>query len=286
MKFARGKFAVMVLTTALGATLTACGTSTDGGNTAAAEPPADPKAALTASASGLKAGDYAFISESPAGKGKGVVHKDSKSANLTMFVEEDGIKGSIAFRFVDTDRYAKFDMDTKALSAQLKDVDTSDPEMAEMVEGLEDMVDMFSGKKWQHVDLTKVKEPGELSLDEENPDLTGASDLIAGVVTAEGDARTITGTLDATKSDQTNSPWDADDLKAMGAAAKALPYTATLDEQGRLTKLSFEAPKAGEIPAGTWSVTISGYGEQTAQAKPPADKTEEMSAQGYEMLNS
>jgi hypothetical protein len=283
MKFARGKLAGIVLAAALGASLTACGTSSDAGDAPAAQPPADPKAALVASTSGLKAGDYAFTSETPADKANGVVHSPSKSANLKTYFEEDGAKGSVEFRFVDTDRYVKFDMDTKELKAQLDSVDASDPEMAEMVKGVKDMIDVFSGKKWQHVDLTKIKEPGDFGMDQKNPDLTGASGLISGVLTAQGDARTVTGTLDATKADESNSPFDGEQLKAIGDAAKSLPYTATLDDQGRLTKLSFEAPKAGETPAGTWSVAISGYGEQTAQAKP--DKAEEMSAEGYEMLN-
>jgi hypothetical protein len=284
VKLTREKFASLVLATVLGVALAGCG-STDGG-TPTAKPPADPKAALAASAAGLQAGDYAFTAESPKGKSNGVVHLPSKSANLVMLLDEEGAQGSMAFRFVDAERYVKFDVDTSAMTADLDKIDTSDREAAEMVKGLRDLVDMLSGKKWQHVDVSKINEPDEFSLDERNGDLTGASELLTGVVTAQGDARTITGTLDATKPDLANSPWDTADMTAMGAAAKSLPYTATLDDQGRLTKLALDAPKSGETPAGTWTLEIKGYGTQAAQAKPAGGETEKMSAQGYEMLNS
>ncbi len=290
MNHARGKYVPFVLAAALGATLTACGGS--GGSTAAGEaaaPPADPKAAITASASGLNAGDYAFTTATPKGdKANGAVHKPSKSATLEMVTTEKDAAGTISFRFVDTDRYTKMKMDTAELKGTLKEIEdlgTSTPEMAKMVKGLEDMVEMFSGKTWMHVDATKVKDGDDLTLDLANPDLTGAGALVGSVVTAQGDARSVTGTLDATKLTDDNGPWDAADFTAMGETAKALPYTATLDEQGRLTKLVLDAPKAGDVPAGPWTIEITGYGAQAAQEKPAKGEVEEMPADAYEMLN-
>jgi hypothetical protein len=157
--------------------------------------------------------------------------------------------------------------------------------MAKMVKGLKDMVEMFSGKTWMHVDATKVKDGDDLTLDLQNPDLTGAGALVGGVVTAQGDARSVTGTLDATKLSDDDGPWDTADFTAMGETAKALPYTATLDEQGRLTKLVLDAPKAGEVPAGPWTIEITGYGAQAAQEKPAKGEVEEMPADAYDMIN-
>lgn len=289
MNHARGTFLCLVLAGTLGATLTACGTA--GGTTATGEKavPADPKAALAASTSALDAGDYAFTTSTPSGdKAKGAVHVPSKSATLEMVTTEKDAAGTISFRFVDTDRYVRMNINTAELKSTLKDldgVDTSDPEMAKMVKGVKDMVEMFSGKTWMHVDATKVKNNDELTLDTENPDLTGASELVGGVVTAQGDNRSVTGTLDATKLTDDGGPWDVADITAMGEAAKALPYTATLDEQGRLTKLVLDAPKAGDVPAGPWTVQVTGYGAQAAQEAPAKKEVREMPDQAYDMFN-
>ena len=288
MNNSRGKLAPIVLAVALGAGLTACGGGTaEGGGKAAA--PADPKAAVTASTTGLDAGNYAFTSSSPDGnKANGAVHVASKSATLEMVTTDKDAAGTISFRFIDTDRYMKMKMDTKEMADsldELKDVDTSDPQMAKMVKGLEDMVEMFSGKTWMHVDATKVKDGDDLTLDPAAPDLTGASALLDGVVTAQGDARSVTGTLDATKLGDDDGPWEIKHFTAMGEAAKALPYTATLDDQGRLTKLVLDAPKAGDVPAGPWTIEVTGYGAQAAQEKPAKGEVTEMPENAYEMIN-
>jgi hypothetical protein len=45
-----------------------------------------------------------------------------------------------------------------------------------------------------------------------------------------------------------------------------------------------DAPKAGETPAGKWTVDVTGYGAQMAQAKPSGTVTE-MPASGYQAVN-
>jgi hypothetical protein len=284
MNHTRGKLSSIVLAAALGATLTACGgTSTATGD--AAEP-VDPRAAMAASTSGVRTGDYAFTSATPLGKASGVVHVPSKSATLELVSTEKESEGTFSFRFVDADRYVKFKLDTSEMTGNLDGIDTSDPSMAKMVKDLERMVEMFSGKTWMHVDLTKVKDSDDLTLDPANPDMTGAGPLVGSIVTAQGDARSITGTLDATKMGESTGPWENADFAAMGEAAKAIPYTATLDDRGRLTKLVLDAPKSGDIPAGAWTLDITGYGAQKAQEKPAKDEVEEMPEDAYEMLNS
>lgn len=287
MNHTRGKLSSTLLAVALGAGLAACGGTTAGESGTAA--PADPKAALAASTKGLDAGNYAFTSSTPeGGKANGAVHAETKSATLEMVTTEKDAAGTISFRFVDTDRYMKMKMDTTEMDSSLKDlkdIDIEDPKMAKMVKDLEKMVEMFSGRTWMHVDATKVKKGEDLTLDPANPDLTGATTLVDAVVTAQGDARSVTGTLDATKLGEDHGPWEAADFTAMGETAKALPYTATLDEQGRLTKLVLDAPKAGEVPAGPWTIDITGYGAQTAQEKPAKGEVTEMPENAYEMIN-
>lgn len=280
MSLARRTFASIVLAAALGAGLAACGD-----DTATTQTPADPKAALAESTDGLQAGDYAFTATLPDSRTSGVVHVPSKSSALEVVADDEEMAGTISFRVVDTDRYMKIAMDTSEMSAGLGDLDSADPEVAEALKGLNDMVEMFSGKTWMHLDLRKVKDPKNLSLDLANPDATGVTALLAHVVTAQGDATTITGTVDATKVDTESTPWEASDFAEMGDAAKALPYTATLDDQGRLAKLVLDAPKSGETPAGAWTFEITGYGAQTAQEKPAADEITEAPANAYEIIN-
>ncbi len=282
MTHARRKLAPVVLAAALGAGLTACGGTSAGGDAAA---PVDPKAAIAASTTALDAGNYAFTATTPGGAdASGAVHAPSRSATLEMVSTEKDAEGTFSFRFVGTDRYMKLTFDTSELTGGLDGLDTGSPEVAKMVKDLEKMVDMFSGKTWLHVDVTKVKQGDDLTLDPENPDLTGATTLVDAVVTAQGDARTVTGTLDATELGDDHGPWAAADFTAMGEKAKALPYTATLDDQGRLTRLVLDAPKAGDVPAGPWTIDITGYGTQVEQEKPA--NAEEMPDDAYDMINS
>jgi hypothetical protein len=282
MSNARGGFAPIVLAAVLGAGLTACG-----GNSAATgeAAPADPKAAIAASTAGLDAGNYAFTSATPDGSNAGgAVHAPSRSATIEMVSTDKDAAGTFSFRFVDTDRYMKLKLDTSELTAGLEDLDTSNPEVAKLVDGLEKMTAMFSGKTWLHIDASKLKKDDDLTFDLQNPDLTGAGTLVDAVVTAQGDARSVTGTLDATKLGEDHGPWETGDFAGMGDAAKALPYTATLDDQGRLTKLVLDAPKSGDIPAGPWTIDVTGYGTQAPQEKPAG--AQEMPADAYDMINS
>jgi hypothetical protein len=238
----------------------------------------DPKAALAASTSGLNAGNYAFTAAMPDAQLTGVVHVPSKSAALQIDSKATDGPGKFEFRLVDPDRWVRMSIDVKAMT---QGVDLTDPAMKPLVDTLK----LFDGKTWMHVDLSKVKNADDLGLDLAKPDVTGASALLAGVVTAQGDKHTVTGTLDATKAGDEIGGFDTDDVKAMGEAAKSLPYSATLDDQGRLTHLELDVPKAGETPAGKWTLDLTGYGAQQPQTKPDGP-VKEMPASGYEMLNN
>ena len=53
-----------------------------------------------------------------------------------------------------------------------------------------------------------------------------------------------------------------------------------------LLKISdLDVPKAGDTPAGKWTINVTGYGEQKAQEK-PTGAVKEMPDSAYEMLNS
>ncbi|MEU7907187.1 hypothetical protein [Actinoplanes sp. NPDC049118] len=133
------------------------------------------------------------------------------------------------------------------------------------------------------------------------PDVTGATALADAAVSARLSGTTITGTLDATRIDPELRLFTNDPYYAYGPRARAMPYRATLDDQGRLTRITVDVPgrleaPASQPPAGIPSdaptetpeqpltITVSRYG-QTAAPGRPADAVE-LDPAAYEMLTN
>lgn len=276
------------LVPALVLALTACG-GKSGAPADVAATPADPKQALVASTSGIKAGNYSFSAHSPDGTdAKGVVHIPSRSAALDMAIEDDGSKGSIQFRIVEPSRYMKMTMDLGKSAQDLSELEAmaaENPEMKKLADSLKAMSELFSGKHWMRVDTSKLKAE-DMQISIENPDLVGVVQLTDGVVTAERTATGIKGTLDATKVQGDEQMFGEDAFDGLAPEkAKALPYEATLDDQGRLATFVLDVPKVKETPAGKWTVDFTGYGAAVKQEAPPAAEVKEMPADAYKMLN-
>ena len=205
-----------------------------------------------------------------------------------MTVEEDGSEGLIQFRIIEPSRYMKMKMDLDTSASELAEMEAmadENPQMKKPVDSLRSMIELMSGKTWMRVDMSKFKTK-DMQISIENPDLVGVVPLIEGVATAERAASgAITGTLDATKVTD-ESIFGESAFEGLDAAkVKALPYEATLDTEGRLTKLVLDVPKFADTPAGKWAVDISGYGAAIAQEAPPAAEVKEMPADAYDMLN-
>ena len=86
------------------------------------------------------------------------------------------------------------------------------------------------------VDQTKLTGADSKPFDLTGPDALDVAGLLTSVtnVTAT-DPTHLTGTVDLTAATGINSP-DSDALTKAGAAAKATPFTVTLDDQGRLDR--------------------------------------------------
>ena len=280
MKHTRGAlFAAALL---VGVALTGCAGSA---KEEAPARPADPKTAIAQSVDGLKDGNYAYTATTPDADSTGAIHLPTKSATMVINTKTDEGDSKIEVRMIDPERWMKITMPAKVFEG-IDDVDTSDPQIAKLAAQMKQMRQLFSGKDWMHIDQSKLKGDiaKELGVDGTKGDLTGLTALIGTVVTAQGDAKTITGTLDATKIAEDQGIITVSDVKAMGAGAAALPYTATLDDQGRITAMELDVPKAGDIPAGKWTIGVSGYGEQKTQEK-PTGPVQEMPESAYQMLN-
>ncbi|WP_433298054.1 hypothetical protein ACQP2F_42430 [Actinoplanes sp. CA-030573] len=245
----------------------ACGSQADGtgaaapATTATTTKPADPKAALAASTKELAAGNYAFKADSPIAKADGSIDAADKSAKLLIDTAAESFKVKFEVALAGTDRWVRITTNGKSVLDRGASPDT-----------------------WFHVDSTKVKKGGDLDIDLSNADIMDVSALVDAVSDVKADGNTITGKIDGTKVDSADGFLDNDTIKDMAAAGKALPFTATLDDQGRLAELAIDAPAADSVPAGKWTFTVSGYGEQKPQTK-PAGTVKEMPASSYSMLN-
>jgi hypothetical protein len=286
MRTTRGTLTALAV--ALGLALAGCNNA--GGLTTPAAP-ADPKAALAASTAELRKGNFTFASNGADQKAAGTVHLPSKSARMTSESTDPEAKGTFELRIVDTDYFMKMKVDLGKDAADLGDLGDlgelgNSPEMKKLADSLKAMQETFSGKYWSRLDSTKVDSPLMARLDPANPDITGMSMLLDNVVTVERKADgSYAGTVDATRG-KGQPMWTDADLKKFADKLEAVPFTATLDGQGRLASVTLTVPALGQgSPAGTYTTEITGYGTATAVQKPPANETREASENTYEMLN-
>ncbi len=167
-------------------------------------------------------------------------------------------------------------------------------------------MDAFDGKRWVHVDpaLMQKLAPGVLDPGPtvQRADATPLTALLEAVTTAARNGNVIAGALDASKvdipKDDYNGDLFGDDIRNKGGA---VPFTAQLDQQGRLTRFTVDVPsvplstEASSGPTGTGQdnpdqppfkivITISGPGAAPVQKTPPAGAITELAGDLYAQL--
>ena len=121
------------------------------------------------------------------------------------------------------------------------------------------------GDKWMRVDAAKVS-TASLGLTS-GTDTSAADSIVKGVVSAERLSDTeISGTIDLTKS--TPPGVSADDLRALPATNRIVPFMATLDGEGRFAKIVIKMPAVAEFPASDLTTTFADYGTAIAITRP------------------
>jgi hypothetical protein len=141
-------------------------------------------------------------------------------------------------------------------------------------------------KKWMLIDPAKVKDADvPLAYDNETDPGEAGAVLRAIVDVEQTSAGHFTGTTDLTQQGQADIV-DAARLKALGEKAKAVPFEATVDGQGRLTSTVVKIPAAGKAKAGRYEITYSGYGSTPTPAVPAADEQQKATKDAYELLNA
>jgi hypothetical protein len=258
----------LAVVAAAGMATAACGTKSDDTGTSTSTPsptPAAPKDVLVASAAELGKQSFTFTIKDADATGQGTVDPTKKSGQIKADFSDatSGVKFTLDLIVVAQDSYLKLDFGAlKVPGLPPKD-------------------------KWQHLDRSKLKDPGDLDIDiGEKADPAGAADIFNGIVSAQsaGDRR-YTGTVDLTKATDADLV-DEDIVKELGDAAKAVPFEATVDDKGRLATLKIEIPASGKVKAQTWQVTYGAYGAAPTIEKPPAAQVQEAPQSLYDLLNS
>jgi hypothetical protein len=130
----------------------------------------------------------------------------------------------------------------------------------------------ISTDKWFHIDATKLGANPSLPVDP-NGGANTAALLKNAVDVKRADGTHFSGTVDLSNG-TVSTPLGQPDIDRLGAKAKAVPFSATLDSQGRLSELKLDFPAVDpQIPA--VQSTYSDYGTTVSVTKPdPAQVSE------------
>lgn len=249
------------------ATVAGCGfgsTAAKPGATAATRTPAQ---VLLAAVPTEKAGPYRFTVTNTDGKLAGVVDATKKAVSIGITQKQAGVPVTLDMKFliVDTRSWVKIKLTPAG------------------VPGLPRLP-----SKWQLLDPSKIKDKANspLSYGDEQSDPGYAHEVIANAVTVEQtSAGHFRGVTDLSLTGVEDIVDDAT-LKALGAKAKAVPFTATTDAKGRLNRLDVKIPAAGKTKAHTYSVIYDGYDTTATPAVPAAGEQQKAVPAVYDMLNS
>jgi hypothetical protein len=256
-----GLAAILALTTA------GCGLATDASDTPAAAPtstkPLDPKLKLIDAVPGEQDGAYQFEvtgSETPA---SGVLDAPHRATLLKIVQHETaGPTFTLTMTTLVVDKQTWIKM--AFTPADLRGL----PKVP---------------KSWQLLDAAKVKEKGLVGYDGSlDP---GYTQLLVQKATAvkETSPGHFSGTTDLTQSTDAEIV-DEKTLAKLGAKAKAVPFTATIDAKGNLTSLIAQIPAAGGVKARTYSVKYAGFGTTATLAAPAAGDQQKATSVVYQML--
>jgi hypothetical protein len=245
----------VALVAALSLGLTGCGTKTDAdgpaGNGTSAAPassaPADARAELSAAAQKLNQQSVKMELKSAAISGSGVMDPAAKTYDMTLKL---GPEGSFRVLMIGDNAYLK-------------------------ITGMQGMP-----KKWLHMDATKLGKSGQFNLMPEG-DPGGAKQMTDSVVDIE---KTGTGSYAGTL-DYTRTKPDDPSIQALGEKAKAVPFTAKVDDQGRLVEFAIDTSALHES-LGMMTTTYSDFGAPVSVKKPAASETQEAPQELIEAIGS
>lgn len=239
--------AVLVL---IGGTAAGCGTKDPVAASTPSSPagapsstPPAPKDVLLASVRTFNTSPYSFQIKQTGKSGEGKVDPAAKASSITLSGKESGQSITLGYLVIGTDIWMKLDLGA-AGNKQLG----------------------INKTKWLHIDQTKVKNKTALPVDASGAMSIGTNEMVAGVANVQRvDSTHFNGTVDVTNSASIVSP-DKAVLDKIGDKGKAVPFTATLDSQGRL--IDFKVDGTAIDPGVTIEVSFDNFGVPQSITKP------------------
>jgi hypothetical protein len=227
----------------------------DGGGPGGTEPTKDPAVELRESVDKLNQTSAKVTMTAGPLTGSGVVDAPNKQGNVKLKVSAGGQTINVETLAVGGDMWLK-------------------------MTGVPNVPD-----KWLHIDPSKVSPDAGLGINAGELDLVGGDKLFQGIATVErtGEGQ-YKGTLDLTKA--TGSSFaDEETLKQLGDRAKAVPFEAALDDEGRLTKFMMDL---GQVAGQTLKLdaAYSDFGTDVNLEAPPAAEVIEAPEEIYQLLNA
>ena len=250
-------------------TLAGCGaaaSSTPDASPRTSPSPKAPKDVLLAGVPDAKTGAYHFSVKDPDGTFAGIVDAGKKTVSLGITEKESNPTFTLDMKFLIIDQ--KSWTRIKFTPADLAGL----PRLPQ---------------KWMLLDPSKIKDKADSPLaygdDESDPAYT--HEILENADQVKQTGTTFSGVTDLTLTGVEDIVDDAT-LKALGAKAKAVPFTAAVDARGRLTKLTVRIPAAGKTKAHTYAAAYDGYGTTATPEAPAAGEQTKTVPAVYDMLNS
>jgi len=242
-----------------------CGSSSDGGGSrrdatgtaGSVAPPSDPKEQLAAGIRALNTVPHHIAIKATAGTvstgAEGAVDPAKRAARLTQSAVVAGKTSTTVLVVLGADVYVRYD----------------DGGIPGLPPGT-----------WGHLDsrrLTSLRALGLGSTD----DPSGKLAMVDAITSIERSGpQEVGGTLDLTA----GPGLLPGAVKALGDAARRVPWQARFDTQGRLVWLSVSVPGAGDRPAMANETSYSAFGEPVTVDRPPARDTIEAPESLYKLL--
>jgi len=136
--------------------------------------------------------------------------------------------------------------------------------------------------KWMRIDGNRIKGFKAFNVPEVL-DPTFSEALGKAATTAERTPTGVKGTLDLT---QGAVLLDIGEVRQLGERARAVPFEATIDAQGRLTGWKMTVAAAGARKEAVYETAYTGLGAPVTVARPPAGQVVEAPAMVYDILQA
>ncbi len=260
-----GLSALAAASLALGACSTTQGNSTQpsaggsesSGTGSAPSGSAAAQSALVASIQQLSQTPYKYHLTAGGLSGDGSADPTTKSATVSMTGTDRGTSTKIDMIAINTDFWLKLNMGNSNQSLGI------------------------SSDKWLHIDAARLGAGANLPVDPSGGSAT-ASGLLSGVTNVQQvDSQHFTGSIDLTKATGVSGVTQ-DLLSKAGVKAKSVPFTATLDSQGRLTDLKVDLSSID--PSLALEVSYTDYGTPVTVSRPDQSQVAEAPDSVYQLF--